>query len=91
LLPIKRIDPTNLGPLDRAVRTLLGLCLVIYAVVDSWAYSWIGLFGFVPVVTAILGWCPVYTMLKLSTAEDRNASEAASSSTSSSNREGPGG
>jgi hypothetical protein len=47
----------NMGGLDRGIRAALGLALIGWGVATS---SWIGALGAVPLLTAILGWCPAY-------------------------------
>jgi hypothetical protein len=51
----------NEGNLDRAVRALAGVGLIgatLAGVIGPW--GWIGV---VPLVTAAIGWCPLYSML----------------------------
>lgn len=57
--------PTNAGPLDRAIRVVLGLALL--ALVFVGPESLWGLVGVVPLVTGIAGYCPLYAMLGFST------------------------
>lgn len=57
--------PTNVGPLDRAIRIVLGL--VLLALVFIGPESLWGLVGFVPLVTGIAGYCPLYGMFDFST------------------------
>ena len=56
---------TNVGTLDGAVRVLLGLALLSLLVVGP--KTWWGLLGLVPLTTAILGVCPIYSIFGLST------------------------
>ncbi len=47
----------NMGTTDRVIRVVLGVGLL------AWGYSaqnWLGAIGLVPLLTAALGWCPVY-------------------------------
>ncbi|MCX6954755.1 MAG: DUF2892 domain-containing protein [Verrucomicrobia bacterium] len=55
---------TNVGTLDRIVRTLLGL-----AILGAGYYfkNWLGLLGIIPILTAIVGVCPAYVPFGLST------------------------
>lgn len=65
----------NLGPLDRTIRLLVGLLML--------GAGWSGalenqvwqialqVFAWAPLLTALLGWCPVYAMLGLSTRRSR--------------------
>lgn len=56
---------TNEGGVDRALRAVAGVALLGLAatgVIGSW--GWIGV---VPLATAAIGWCPLYTMLGINT------------------------
>jgi hypothetical protein len=55
----------NEGSLDRAVRAVAGLALIgatLAGAIGPW--GWIGV---VPLLTAAVGWCPVYTLLGVNT------------------------
>jgi len=54
----------NMGTVDRSLRAVVGAGLVIWAVVagNPWGYL-----GVIPLATALVGWCPLYAPLKLST------------------------
>lgn len=54
----------NEGNADRIIRILLAL--VIFAVGLA-TQSWLGLIGFVPLLTGLMGWCPLYSIFGLST------------------------
>ena len=55
----------NEGTLDRAVRIVLGVALL--ALVFVGPQTWLGLVGIVPLVTGLVGFCPLYRLLHLST------------------------
>lgn len=57
----------NVGALDRALRVTLGIALltVFFTVEDD--RRWLGLIGIVPIATAFLAWCPLYTLLGIRT------------------------
>jgi type IV secretory pathway TrbD component len=55
----------NVGGIDRIVRILLGLALVAMGL---YTQSWWGAVGLVPLITGLVGWCPMYLPLKVSTA-----------------------
>ncbi len=63
----------NVGSLDRVIRWIVGLFLLsmIFWVNGSW--RWIGLIGFVPLLTGSLNWCPLYSALGISTVPDAKA------------------
>ncbi len=55
----------NVGTIDRAARTILGLGLISLVFVGPQTnWGWLGL---IPLGTAVIGWCPPYAMLGLST------------------------
>ncbi len=56
---------TNEGTLDRGIRIVLGLALLSLTMVGP--KSMLGLIGIVPLVTGAVGFCPLYTVLGLST------------------------
>ena len=56
----------NEGTLDRVVRVVLGLALL--ALVFVGPQSWLGLVGIVPLVTELVGFCPLYRLVGTSTA-----------------------
>jgi hypothetical protein len=56
---------TNVGPIDRLIRAVVGLALlslVFFGPQTPW--GWIGI---VPLVTALVGFCPAYRLIGLST------------------------
>lgn len=56
---------TNVGTADRIARIVLGLVLLSLAFVGP-ATPW-GYIGIVPLVTALIGWCPAYTLFGIKT------------------------
>ena len=69
----------NEGGIDRLVRLVLGIALAALA----WFYMaalgtvWaavIGIAGVILVVTAAIGWCPLYAMFGISTSKTRKTS-----------------
>ncbi len=57
--------PTNEHAIDRALRIVLGIVLLSLVVVGPKTY-W-GLLGLVPLATGLLGSCPLYSLLGIST------------------------
>jgi hypothetical protein len=60
----------NVGAIDRVIRVVLGLVLIAYAIPLGFAetgWNWVGWIGIVPLATALIGFCPAYTLLGLST------------------------
>jgi hypothetical protein len=66
--------PVNVGKIDQYVRIVVGLALVAYAFQDGLSiqgWHWVGLAGFVLLVTAFFKSCPVYSVLGMSSCEHR--------------------
>ncbi len=60
----------NMGTLDRAIRIVVGILLIAFAILvyfPNTGWNWVGWIGVVPIVTALLGNCPAYTLLGVST------------------------
>ncbi len=53
-----------MGTLDRAIRIIVGLVILSLAFTGSSPWGYLGL---LPLVTGILGWCPPYQLLGIST------------------------
>ncbi len=62
----------NEHPVERAVRVLLGLGLIGFALAGPLA-PW-GYIGIVPLLTGLTGNCPVYSVLGISTCPTRTPS-----------------
>ncbi|MGA9825857.1 MAG: DUF2892 domain-containing protein [Methylocystis sp.] len=61
---------TNVGTIDRALRIVIGLMLIAYALklgLPSTGWNWVGWIGVVPLLTAFIGTCPLYGLLGVST------------------------
>ncbi len=56
---------TNEGTIDRAIRIVLGLGLLSLAFVGP--QSPLGYIGLVPLLTGLIGFCPLYKLVGLST------------------------
>ncbi len=55
----------NEGTIDRALRVILGLVLIVMAVRGMYTpWTWIGV---VPLLTGLVGVCPIYSLLGVST------------------------
>ena len=59
----------NEGTIDRALRVIVGLALIALALglIPGVAPSVWGWIGVVPLLTGLFGWCPLYTVLGVST------------------------
>jgi hypothetical protein len=57
----------NIGSVDRVLRVVIGAALLAFAIFSAQPYAWIGYIGVVPLLTAALGWCPLYSILGVAT------------------------
>jgi hypothetical protein len=60
----------NVGTVDRALRVIIGLALIAYAIplgLPETGWNWVGWIGVVPLLTAFVGSCPLYTLLGVRT------------------------
>lgn len=60
----------NVGPIDRTLRIILGLVLLAYALklgVPDTGWNWVGWIGVIPLLTALVGTCPLYSLIGVST------------------------
>jgi len=55
---------TNMGSIDRIVRGVAGIGLIAWALMGGPVWAWIGV---VPLLTAAVGWCPLYLPFGIST------------------------
>jgi sulfite exporter TauE/SafE len=53
----------NIGSIDRFVRVVLGLVLLALILVVEGNARWWGLVGLVPLITGLVGSCPLYSMM----------------------------
>lgn len=61
---------SNLGNVDRIGRILLGAAMLIaYTAFATTPYSWLLLLGLLPIASGLLGTCPIYAALDISTNE----------------------
>ena len=61
----------NVGSVDRALRVVVGL--VLLSLIFAGPQTWWGLIGLVPLATAFLRTCPLYTILGISTCRRASA------------------
>lgn len=54
----------NMGGIDRTARAVVGLAIIGVGVALG---SWWGLVGLLPLATALVRFCPAYTLLGIST------------------------
>jgi Protein of unknown function (DUF2892) len=60
----------NVGTIDRIARIALGLVLIAFAlgyIYPGTGWNWAGWIGAVPLLTAVFGYCPAYSLLGITT------------------------
>lgn len=58
----------NVGTTDKVIRIILGI--IIFAIGINYQ-SWWGLIGIIPILTALLSWCPLYIPFGISTCKTK--------------------
>jgi hypothetical protein len=58
----------NVGSLDRAIRIIAGLGIIGAGIALG---SWWGAIGVLPLLTGLVGYCPPYSLLGISTCRTR--------------------
>ncbi len=59
--------PVNVGSADKVIRIVMGIVLLSLIYFLSGNIRWVGLIGIVPIMTARVGWCPLYSLLGIRT------------------------
>jgi len=54
----------NIGSTDKIIRIILGIVILA---LGFYFKSWWGVIGLIPLLTASIGWCPIYTPFKIFT------------------------
>ena len=57
----------NEGSLDRIIRVILGLIILTLWFVLQGNAQYLALIGLIPLITGIIGWCPLYTIFGIDT------------------------
>ena len=58
---------TNVGKADKVVRVIIGLALLSLLFVLEGNGRWLGLLGAIPLLTARMGYCPLYKPFGINT------------------------
>ncbi len=64
----------NIGSTERALRAIVGLALIAYAIWGAGPYAIYAWIGVVPLLTALVGWCPPYALLGINTCSTKKSS-----------------
>jgi len=58
---------TNVGKLDRILRIVAGIALIAFALYSTSSFAIFGWIGVIPLLTALAGWCPAYSLFGIKT------------------------
>lgn len=59
---------TNVGGIDRVLRIVVGLALLVaFFMLPEASYRWFLLIGIVPLATGLMSTCPLYSIFGMST------------------------
>jgi len=64
----------NVGSADKIVRIVVGIALIAFALFGpaDIGWKWVGWIGVVPIATALMGWCPLYSIVGMKTCPTDN-------------------
>ena len=62
----------NVGSVDRVIRVIVGLALLSLVFLLNGEIRWIGLIGVIPLLTAVVSFCPLYTVLGINSGSLQN-------------------
>ncbi len=57
----------NIGRTDQIIRLSLGILIIILGIMEG---SWLGIIGFIPLLTAFFNRCPLYPVFGIDTFGD---------------------
>jgi hypothetical protein len=61
----------NVGSTDKVIRIVVGLALLSLLFLVEGPNRWLGLIGLVPILTALVGWCPAWAVLGINTCKTK--------------------
>ena len=59
----------NEGTIDRVIRVIAGLLILSLTFYLQGNLRWLGFIGFIPLLTGVIGTCPLYSMLGMNTCD----------------------
>jgi hypothetical protein len=61
----------NVGKVDKWIRIILGIALLSLIFLIEGNLRWLGLIGLIPLITGFINYCPIYTLLGISTNKNK--------------------
>lgn len=62
----------NVGTADQVIRVIIGIVLLSLILILDGGIRWIGWLGIVPIITALVKFCPLYTLLGIQTTQSKD-------------------
>lgn len=59
---------SNVGLIDKTLRIVLGIALIVWALRGGPMWAWVGV---VPLATGLVGWCPLYQLIGFSSCKTK--------------------
>ena len=56
----------NIGSMEKIVRVILGITILAFGLLYN---SWLGLIGLIPIITASISYCPLWSLFGISTSK----------------------
>lgn len=64
----------NVGSTEKVIRIVVGLAILSLLFLLEGPNRWFGLIGLVPILTALVGWCPAWAVLGINTCKTKTGS-----------------
>jgi hypothetical protein len=66
----------NIGSTEKVIRIVVGLAILSLVFLLEGPSRWFGLIGLGPILTALIGWCPAWTVLGINTCKTKTDNPA---------------
>ncbi len=66
----------NVGSTEKVIRIVVGLAILSLLFLLEGPNRWFGLIGLVPILTAVVGWCPAWSVLGINTCKTKTDNPA---------------
>jgi len=57
----------NVGKADKWIRIISGIAILCLLFLLNGNLRWLGLIGLIPLITGLIGYCPLYALFQIST------------------------
>ena len=63
----------NVGTMDKVIRLILAIVFFSFAFTLEGNLRYLAVIGFIPLLTALISWCPIYRIVGISTCQSESA------------------